>query len=143
MENTYRTSAHSRYNISYHIVFCPKYRRKIFKDFDIDREVMEAVKTMAKYHDWLIEELETDEDHLHSCISAPPRYSPAKIVNLLKTWTYKYVYRIHPELKQYLWGGKMWATGYFVSTVSDRATKEEIRKYIRSQKRKQNQLKLI
>jgi REP element-mobilizing transposase RayT len=46
-------------------------------------------------------------------------------------------------LKEYLWGGKMWATGYYVSTVSDRATKEEIKKYIRNQKRKLNQLKLL
>lgn len=98
---------------------------------------------MAKYHDWIIEEMETDEDHLHVCVSAPPRYSPAKIVNLIKTWTYKHVYREHPELKIFLWGGKMWRQGYFVSTVSDRATKEEIRRYIRNQKRKQNQLKLL
>ena len=143
MENRYRTSAHSRYTIYYHLVFCPKYRRKIFKDFDIDNEVKEVIKNMAKYHDWIIEELETDEDHVHLCLSAPPRYSPSKIVNLLKTWTYKHVYRTHPELKEYLWGGKMWATGYYVSTVSDRGTKEEIKKYIRNQKRKQNQLKLF
>lgn len=143
MENRYRTSAHSRYNISYHIAFCPKYRRKIFKNFNIDNDLKEAVRTMAPYHDWIIEELETDEDHLHVCVSAPPRYSPAKIVNLLKTWTYKHVYRKHPELKIFLWGGKMWQQGYFVSTVSDRATKEELRRYIRNQKRKQNQLKLI
>jgi putative transposase len=98
---------------------------------------------MAKYHDWIVEELETDQDHVHICLSAPPRYSPSKIVNLLKTWTYKHVYRTHPELKEYLWGGKMWAEGYYISTVSDSATKEEIKNYIRQQKRKQKQLKLI
>ncbi len=143
MEKRYRTSAHSRYTIFYHLVLCPKYRRKIFKDFDINEDVRKSLITMSKYHDWLIEELETDEDHLHLCLSAPPRYSPAKVVNLIKTWTYKYVYRTHPELKTYLWGGKMWATGYYVSTVSDRTTKEEIKKYIRQQKRKQSQLKLF
>ena len=143
MEKRYRTSAHSRYTIFYHLVFCPKYRRKIFKDFDIDEDVKEAVKTMAIYHDWLVEEIETDQDHLHIGLSAPPRYSPADIVNLIKAWTYKHVYRTHPELKEYLWGGKMWAEGYYVSTVSDRTTKEEIKRYIRQQKAKQNQLKLI
>ena len=143
MEKRYRTSAHARYTIYYHLVFCPKYRRKIFKDFDIDDHIKTAIRTMANYHDWLIEELETDQDHLHVHLSAPPRYSPAMIVRLLKNWTYKHVYRTHPELKSHLWGGKMWAEGYYVSTVSDRATREEINRYIRNQKRQYNQLKLL
>ena len=143
MDKRYRTSAHSRYTIYYHLVFCPKYRRKIFKDFDIETKVKEAIRTMSVYHEWLIEELEADEDHIHVCLSAPPRYSPSQIVNLLKTWTYNHVYRSHPELQSHLWGGKMWAEGYYVSTVSDRATKEEIKRYIRNQKRKYDQLKLL
>lgn len=143
MDKRYRTSAHARYTIFYHLVFCPKYRRKIFRDFDIEGTVKEAIKTMSAYHDWLIEELEADQDHIHIHLSAPPRYSPSAIVNLIKTWTYKHVYRSHPELKTHLWGGKMWAEGYYVSTVSDRATREEINRYIRNQKKKQHQLKLL
>ena len=139
----YRTSAHSRYTINYHIVFCPKYRRKIFSDFDIEEDLKQAIVQLSQCHDWMIEELEMDEDHLHLCVSAPPRYSPANIVKLLKTWTYKQVYAQHPEIREYLWGGKMWCQGYYISTVSDQITKKEIKEYIRQQKRHQQQLNLF
>lgn len=139
----YRTGAHSRYTINYHIVFCPKYRRKIFSDFDIEGDIKQAITQLSQYHDWMIEELELDIDHLHICLSAPPRYSPANIVKLIKTWTYKHVYLNHPELKQYLWGGKMWCQGYYISTISDTVTKKEIKEYIKKQKYHQQQLTLF
>lgn len=139
----YRISAHSRYTIYYHLVFCPKYRRKIFKELRIDKQTKQAIQEMAEYHDWLIEELQTDQDHLHIFLSAPPRYSPARIVKLIKTWTYSHIYDQYPEIRKYLWGGKMWCEGYYVSTISDRTTKDEIKRYIRQQKAHQKQLKLF
>lgn len=142
-EKRYRTSAHARYTIYYHIVFCPKYRQKIFKELRIDKQTKEAIQQMAGYHDWMIEELETDIDHLHIFLSAPPRYSPAKIVNLIKSWTYRHIYDQYPEIKNYLWGGKMWCEGYYISTISDRTTKDEIGRYVRQQKAHSKQLKLF
>ena len=139
----YRTSAHSRYTINYHIVFCPKYRRKIFSDFNIEEDIKQAIVELSQQHDWLIEELEMDKDHIHLCLSAPPCYSPSNIVKLLKTWTYKQVYQNHPEIREYLWGGKMWCQGYYVSTVSDAVTKNEIKKYIQQQKKHSEQLSLF
>jgi len=116
---------------------------KIFKELRIDKQVRTAIREMAKYHDWIIEELETDIDHLHIFLSAPPSYSPSEIVKLLKTWTYSHIYDQYPEIKKYLWGGKMWCNGYYVSTISDRTTKTEIQKYIRQQRVHINQLKLF
>lgn len=138
-----RKGAHLTYSIYYHIVFIPKYRREIFEEKGIDGRVKEAIQRMAPFHDWEIEEMETDEDHIHIFISAPPRFSPAKIVRLIKTWTYRHVYRQTPEIKSYLWGGKMWCEGYFVSTVNDTTTKDQIRKYVKEQKEKMRQLGLF
>jgi len=98
---------------------------------------------MAPFHDWLVKELEADEDHVHILLSAPPRHSPSQIVKLIKSWTQRKVFFEHPEVKQYLWGGKLWAQGYYVSTISDNTTKIEIQKYIRNQKRKLKQLKIF
>lgn len=137
--NRYRTAAHSRYTIYYHIVILPRYRRKIFKHQELEQATKEALKELAHYHEWIIEELETDQDHIHIFLSAPPRYAPSQIIKLVKTWTYEQVYRKHPKIKEYLWGGKMWATGFYVSTVSDNTTKDEIRKYIRNQKDKEKE----
>lgn len=117
MQNRYRTSRHSRFTIYYHLAFCPKYRRKIFQEMDIDKAVKETIKQISIYHDWIIEEVETDKDHLHIFLSAPPRYAPAEIVKLIKTWTYTNVYKKYPKIKEYLWGGKMWCEGYYISTV--------------------------
>ncbi len=95
---------------------------------------------MAYFHEWIIEEMETDKDHIHIFLSAPPRYSPSEIVRLIKTWTYENIYRKYPKIKQYLWGGKMWASGFYISTVSDTTTKDEIRKYVKEQKDKVERL---
>lgn len=53
------------------------------------------------------------------------------------------IYDNHPEIKKYLWGGKMWCEGYYVSTISDRTTKEEMRRYVCQQKNRLKQLKLL
>jgi REP element-mobilizing transposase RayT len=58
----------------------------------------------------------------------------------MKTWTYHNVYRRYPKIREYLWGGKMWANGFYVSTISDNATREEIRQYVREQREKSEEL---
>ncbi len=142
-EKRYRTSGHSRYTIYYHFAFCPKYRKKIFKEIEIDKEIKNVIKQMAPFHDWIIEEMETDQDHIHIFLSAPPRFSPSQIVKLIKTWTYKNMYERYPQMRKYLWGGKMWCEGYYVSTVSDNTTKGEIKRYIQNQKEHERQLGLF
>lgn len=139
-KNRYRTAAHARYTIYYHIVILPKYRRDIFKHEDIERATKKVLQELAHYHEWIVEEMETDRDHIHIFLSAPPRYSPSEIVKLIKTWSYHHIYHQYPKIKQYLWGGKMWANGFYVSTVSDSTTKEEIAKYVRNQKQQETDL---
>jgi putative transposase len=140
----YRTAAHSRYTIFYHLVFLPKYRQKVLTNLEIEKELKATIKKMAPFHDWVIREMETDKDHIHLLLSAPPRYSISKIVKLIKTWTQKRLFEKYPKkVKQYLWGGRFWAQGFYVSTVSDRTTKEEIKKYIKNQKKELKQLGLF
>jgi len=139
-EKRYRTAAHSRYTIYYHIVFCPKYRREIFEESVIEQATKEALGELAHYHEWIIEALEMDRDHVHLFLSVPPRYAPSEIVKLIKTWTYQHVYLKYPKIKKYLWGGKMWANGFYVSTISDNATREEIRRYVQGQKKRTESL---
>lgn len=111
---------------------------------EIDKELKETVREMAPFHEWVIEELETDEDHIHLFLSAPPRYSPSEIVKLIKTWTEKRLFEKYPKkVKQYLWGEKFWCRGFYVSTVSDRTAKQEIKQYIKTQRLRLEQLGLF
>ena len=140
----YRTAAHSRYTIFYHLVFLPRYRRRVLTNLDIEAELKAIIREMSTYHDWIITEMETDKDHIHILLSAPPRYSPAEIVKLIKTWTQKILFKKYPkQVKQYLWGGRFWASGHYVSTVSDQTTKLEISKYIKNQKKHLDQPSLF
>jgi putative transposase len=140
----FRTASHTKYTIFYHIVFLPKYRRKIFQTPEIEKDLKETIRKMAPFHDWKIEQLETDRNHIHIFLSAPPRYSPSNIVKLIKTWTEKRLCEKYPQkVKQYLWGGRFWCRGFYISTVSDRTTKDEVKRYIKEQKKHHQQTKLL
>ena len=139
----YRTASHSRYTIYYHVVICIKYRKKVLNRSKLDSKLKATIKRMATFHDWVIKELETDEDHVHILLSAPPRYSPSQLVKLIKTWTQRKIFFEHPEVREELWGGKLWAQGFYISTISDNTTKAEIKKYIKNQKKKLKQLGLF
>jgi putative transposase len=74
------------------------------------------------------------EDHVHLFLSAPPRYAPARIVQILKSISARELFARFPRLRRQLWGGQLWEDGYFVRSVGDAVTAEIIRRYIRYQK---------
>lgn len=84
---------------------------------DIDGRLKTAVRNIAPYHDWIVSEMETDKDHIHILLLAPPRYSPSKVVRLIKSWTQRKIFLEQRKIRAYLWGGKLWAQGYYVSTI--------------------------
>ncbi len=84
-----------------------------------------------------IDTLEVMEDHVHIFLSAPPRYAPARIVQILKRLSARRLFAEFPRLRRKLWGGKLWEDGYFVRSVGDEVTADVIRRYIRYQKQPQ------
>ena len=80
------------------------------------------------------------EDHVHVCLSVPPKYSSAEVMKRIKGNSSERLFREFPKLKKRYWGHHFWARGYFVSTVG--ADEETIKKYIKEQKKVDNQLKL-
>ncbi len=71
----------------------------------------------------------------HFLIQSVPLLSPKKIVNTVKSLTAREIFRLHPEVKQYLWGGKFWTSGYYINTVGQYANEEVIKKYLKNQGR--------
>jgi len=116
------------YNINYHIVWCPKYRKTILKD-DVKEFVEEQLRTIAETRGWKIEELEVMPDHVHLFISAPPFESPTAIVKIVKGVTAKRIFDRFPHLKKIFRRGSVWSPSYYVGTAGH-VSAETIKRYI-------------
>ncbi|MCP9495204.1 MAG: IS200/IS605 family transposase [Pyrinomonadaceae bacterium MAG19_C2-C3] len=126
----FRTSAHAAYDTAYHLVWSPKYRKKILTGA-IAQRVEEMFREIAESYDITIDEMEVSIDHVHIFCSFPPRYSIAQIVTRFKSLSARAVFREFPQVKKQLWHGEFWEGGYFARTVGDKVTAEVIRQYIR------------
>ena len=77
--------------------------------------------------------MEVVEDHVHIFLEAPPKYSPAQLVQIIKSITAKEVFKKFHDLRKQLWAGELWNDGYFVRSVGDEVTADIIRRYIEYQ----------
>ena len=110
---------HKSHNVSvllYHIVCPAKYRRAVFSA-EVDEEIKQICSEIEKRYDMEFLEIGTDKDHVHFLVQSVPTMSPKKIVQTIKSITGREIFKRCPEVKNYLWGGKFWSAGYFVSTV--------------------------
>jgi len=119
------------YGIEYHIVFCTKYRKKIFTD-NIKNTLFQIFISLSNEMDFKIMEINTDLDHVHLLISCKPQHYIPTIVKRLKGTSARWLFLIYPELKKELHGGHLWNPSYYISTVSD-TLEENIKEYIINQ----------
>jgi putative transposase len=138
----YETLSHTKWECKYHIVFIPKYRRKVLYG-QLRRQLGEVFHRLAQQKESRIEEGHLQADHVHMMVSIPPKYSVAQVVGYLKGKSAIHVARTYGERKRNFVGQHFWARGYFVSTVGrDEAI---VREYIRHQEaedRRLDQLRL-
>ena len=136
-----RRSKHSVYDLKYHFVWIPKYRQKILTP-ETAEYAKEVLQRVAEEYDMIIDTLEVVEDHVHVFLEAPPRLSPARIVQILKSISARELFRQYPHLRRQLWGGKVWSNGYFVRAVGDEVTGDVIRRYIKYHQHDQGAIQL-
>ena len=117
-------------------VWVPKYRKLILKN-GLAKRLKEVFHEIADRYEFEIDTMEVKEDHVHLFLTAPPRYSPSQIVQIMKSISAKVVFREFPEVREQLWGGELWSDGYFVRSVGDKVTSEVIRRYIKYQHQEQ------
>ena len=126
---------HKSHNVSvllYHIVCPAKYRRVIFTAA-VDQKLKEVCLEISNRYEITFVEIGTDQDHVHFLVQSVPMYSPQKIVQIIKSITAREIFASCPEVKKQLWGGKLWTSGYYISTVGQHGNEEMISKYIRKQ----------
>jgi putative transposase len=129
------SGAHTRFDLKYHIVIVPKYRRRVLGGPTRVAYLKWLLSRIAKEYDCSIVELAIRDDHVHLFIQAPPRYAPAQLVGALKSITTREMFEKFPEIKKRLWAGKLWAQGYYIGSVGDKVTTEAVRRYIKDQER--------
>jgi len=128
-----KSGSSTRYDIKYHFVWTPKYRRRLLTRVR-QAYLSYLLKRIAAEWDLVIVEMEIMEDHVHWFVEAPPRYSPAHIMEIVKSIAAREMFAKFPELRRVLWRGEFWADGYYVATVGDKVTTEAVRRYIRGQR---------
>jgi putative transposase len=122
----------SVFNVSYHIIFCPKYRRKILIN-GIDRRLKELLLSMAVELKGNIENIEVMPDHVHLFIKSHPRLSIHSLVSKLKGYSAYMLRKEFPELKRK--SPCMWTRSFYVETIGH-ISEDSVKKYIDEQKNK-------
>ena len=129
----YCTGAHTKHRLRVHLVWIPKYRKRILRD-KIAARVKQLLYQECNVNRWMLSEMSVQEDHVHMLVQISPRESVAEVVKILKGGTSKVIRSEFPELEEFLWGDSLWADGYFAETVG-KVDEEVIRKYIKDQQR--------
>ena len=123
---------HAVYDLKYHLVWVPKYRKLILQG-ELALRLRELFAEISERYDWELEEAAVVADHVHLFVSAPPRYAPARIVQIYKSISARLIFQEFPVIKRHLWGGELWNDGYFVRSVGDQVTANVIKRYVRAQ----------
>jgi len=121
--------SHTKWNCTYHVVFIPKYRRKVMYG-ELRKDIREIIKKLCEYKGVEIVEGSVCVDHIHLCVKIPPKLSVSEFMGYLKGKSALMIFDRHPEFRQK--GNRhFWAKGYYVNTVG--RNEEEIKKYIKNQ----------
>ena len=130
MRNEIKSTAHSKYRCQYHIVFAPKYRRKvIYKELRAD--IGQIIRKLCEEKKVEIIEAQACPDHIHMLVSIPPYLSVAQFVGFLKSKSALMIFDRHANLKYKYGRRNFWARGYFVDTVG--RNEKVIKDYIKNQ----------
>lgn len=130
-DNRYHRNSGSVYVLKYHLVWCPKYRRKVLTDLIAD-ELRLILFEVAASLDVEIEALEIMPDHVHIFVSSSPTLAPQHIVNQFKGVSSRILRDRHPELKSRL--PSLWSRSYYIGSIGH-VSEETVRAYIEAQRR--------
>ena len=119
---------YTHYSIAYHLVWIPKYRRRVLTG-EVQVETKRLITECCEKQGLTLLAMETDEDHIHVFVSAPPRFSPALIANLLKGYSSRLLREKFLHLKQVCGKEHLWTSSYYVGTAGAVAA-ETIKRYI-------------
>jgi putative transposase len=126
-------SSHGAYQHEFHIVWIPKYRKRILKG-DLKKFIEKRLWDIQKYHpDIEIVQYSVQEDHIHLVIVIPPKYSVSGIVGKIKANTSREIRKKFDSVKEWYRNNEFWSPSFFSSTIG--LDEETIRKYVKFQEK--------
>ena len=130
MKTNYRHRKTSVSMVNYHLVFCPRYRRKIFLIDGLETRFKELVVQICERNDFELLAMECGKDHCHIFVNVPPTISAADAVKVIKSNTSGVLRR---EFQQLAAVKSLWTRSYFASTAGN-VSSEVIKQYVLNQK---------
>ena len=124
--------AHTKWLCRYHIVFTPKYRRKVIYG-QYREEIGKIIRQLCNYKEIEIIEGHMMIDHVHMLVMIPPKYAISSVMGYIKGKSSLMIFDKFSQLKYRYGNRRFWSVGYYVSTVG--LNEATIRKYIREQDR--------
>ena len=138
MSSRFRRLSHTIYECKYHIVFCPKYRFRIFKD-EIAEYTKQQVYILCRQKESVeIMELNVQVDHIHLVKSIAPKYAVSSLMGYVKGKLSLRLFQRYEKIGKRYWGRHLWARGFCVSTVG--LTEEQIRQYVKWQEKREKEI---
>ena len=132
-EPAYWSGAHTTHRLRVHLVWVPKYRRRVLEG-PVAARLEALIRQAAEVNRWQVHELAVRPDHLHLLLQVRPAQSVAAVAHRLKGGTSRVLRAEFPELEEFLWGRSFWADGYFAETVGQ-VEEAVVSQYIRDQRR--------
>ena len=128
-----RHANHCVYKLRYHMVFCVKYRKKILLNSELIIFLKNTCFGIGERYYFEFDAIGTDGHHVHLFVGAEPKYSPSKVMQIIKGITARQIFKEYPELKKQLRGGEFWSGGGYIGTIGDGITSDVIKNYVQNQ----------
>ena len=122
---------HNKTLLLFHLVCPARYRQEVFTS-EVGTTLKEICEEIEQCYEIYYIEIGTDEDHVHFLIQTVP-VMMSRFVQITKSITAKELFKRQPKVKQRLWGGKFWTSGYYLNTVGRFGNEEVIRNYVKNQ----------
>ena len=126
------TKSHNKTLLLYHIVCPVKYRRDVI-DEEVEKSLKEICVGIKERFEINFLEIGADDNHVHFLIQSVPTQTVKRIVQIIKSITAREIFKRHKKVKEKLWGGHFWTSGYYANTVGQYANEEVIKRYIEGQ----------
>jgi putative transposase len=135
--NDVQSLSHTSWECKYHIVWIPKYRKKVLYG-ELRRYIGALLRDLAQQKECEIEEGHLMVDHVHILISVPPKYSVSQVMGFIKGKSAISIARTYMGRKKNFTGMHFWARGFHVSTVG--YDEEAVREYIKRQEKEDQRI---